>query len=121
MFFNKEISVLRTYNGGYTEDGVWQNGDVDEFTIKANVQPLNQRELEQYTSILPGGNRTNLLVKIYTSEELMLDEQMTNQVADKIVWRGRKYKIAMKEEWQSNIISHFRYIGAEVNQDEFSE
>ena len=119
MFFNKEVPVLRTYNGSYTDGGVWQDGDVDEFTIKANVQPLNQRELEQYTSILPGGNRTILLVKIYTSEELMLDEQMTNQVADKIVWRGRKYKIAMKEEWQSNIISHYRYIGVEVVQNEF--
>lgn len=120
MFFNKQVTVVRSLAGAYNEDGVWQDGQTQELTILANVQPLNQREMEQYTSVLPGGNRTNLLVKIYTSEQLLLDSQMTGQIADVILWMGKRYKIAMQEQWQSNIISHFRYIGVEVNQDEFN-
>jgi hypothetical protein len=46
---------------------------------------------------------------------------MTGQKADILLWLGKQYKIAMQEEWQSNIISHFRYIGVEVVQDEFSK
>ena len=65
MFFNKQVTVVRSLAGAYNEDGVWQDGQTQELTILANVQPLNQREVEQYTSVLPGGNRTNLLVKIY--------------------------------------------------------
>ena len=120
MFFNKSVTLIRTSAGHYTDDGQWQNGATEEMTIQANVQPLNQRELEQYTSILPGGNRTIMLVKVYTSEQLLLDEQMTGQVADVIEWLGKKYKIAMQEQWQSNIISHFRYIGVEVVENEFN-
>ena len=121
MFFNKSVTLVRTSAGHYTDGGQWQDGATEEITIQANIQPLNQRELEQYTSILPGGNRTNMLVKIYTSEELLLDEQMTGQVADVIQWLGKNYKIAMCEQWQSSIISHFRYIGVEVIQNEFND
>lgn len=121
MFFNKQVTVVRSSLGQYDEDGIWQDGKTQELTILANVQPLNANETTQYTSVLPGGNRTNLLVKIYTSEQLKLDEQMTGQIADIILWLGKRYKIAMQEQWQSGIISHYRYIGAEVNQDEFSE
>ena len=121
MFFNKNVTVVRSSVGQYDEDGNWQEGQTQKLTILANVQPLNARELEQYTSILPGGNRTVLLVKIYTSEQLKLDAQMTGQVADVVLWMGKKYKVAMQEQWQSGIISHYRYVGVEVVQDEFSE
>lgn len=121
MFFNKQVTVVRSLAGAYNEDGVWQDGQTQELTILANVQPLNQRETEQYTQILAGGNRTISMVKVYTKAILLTDVQMTGQTADILVWRGKHYKIAMVEEWQSNIISHFRYIGVEVIQDEFSK
>lgn len=119
MFFNKQVTVVRSLAGAYDEDGVWQDGQTQELTILANVQPLNTREMEQYTSVFAGGNRTIRLVKIYTSEQLMLDEQMTGQIADIILWMGKRYKVAMQEQWQSGIISHYRYIGVEVVQNEF--
>lgn len=119
MFFNKQVTVVRSLAGAYNGDGVWQDGQTQELTILANVQPLNQRETEQYTQILAGGNRTISMVKVYTNAILLTDVQMTGQTADILVWRGKHYKIAMQEEWQSNIISHFRYIGVEVVQNEF--
>ena len=121
MFFNRKVQILRSASGSYDDDGNWQEGVQQTLDVVANVQPLNTREIEQYTKILAGGNRTISLVKVYTNAILLTDVQMTGQTADILVWRGKHYKIAMVEEWQSNIISHFRYIGVEVNQDEFSE
>lgn len=119
MFFNTNVEILRTTTGQYDDDGNWQDGVQQTLDVVANVQPLNAREFEQYTKILAGGNRTISLVKVYTNAILLTDVQMTGQKADILVWRGKHYKIAMKEEWQSNIISHFRYIGVEVVQNEF--
>ena len=119
MFFNSQVEVTRLNAGAYDNDGVWQDGTTETTTIIANVQPLNQSEREQYTQVLGFGNRTIMIVKIYTNAELKLDEQMGSQKADVITWLGRKYKIAMREQWQSNIISHYRYIGVEVNPSEF--
>ena len=119
MFFNRKVQILRSSDGQYDDDGNWQDGVQQTLDVVANVQPLDTREFEQYTKILAGGNRTISLVKIYTNAILLTDAQMTGQKADILLWLGKRYKIAMKEEWQSNIISHFRYIGVEVVQDEF--
>lgn len=120
MFFNSQVALIRKAQSGYDDNGVWQDSTETETAIIANVQPLNASEKEQYTQILSGGNRTVSMVKIYTNALLLIDTQMGGQKADVIVWLGKRYKIAMKEEWQSNIISHFRYIGVEVNQNEFN-
>jgi hypothetical protein len=121
MFFNRKVQILRSASGSYDDDGNWQDGVQQTLDVIANVQPLNTREIEQYTQILAGGNRTISLVKIYTNAIHLTDGQMTGQKADILLWLGKQYKIAMQEEWQSNIISHFRYIGVEVVQDEFSK
>lgn len=121
MFFNRQVEILRSADGQYDEDGVWQEGTQQVLNVVANVQPLNARETEQYTEVLAGGNRTISMVKIYTNAILLTDAQMTGQKADILLWLGKRYKIAMAEEWQSNIISHFRYVGVEVVQDEFSK
>ena len=125
MFFNSQVDVVRKNTGAYDNDGVWHDGTVNgktetTFKIVANVQPLNQRESEQYTQVFGFGNRTIMMVKIYTNAVLLLDEQMGSQRADIVQWKGRNYKVCMKEEWQSNIINHFRYIGVEVNSSEFN-
>ena len=114
MFFNTDVDVIRHTLGRYNNDGEFVPGTVVTLTIKANVQPLNTREMEQYTHILQGGNRTTALVKIYTNTVLITDLQTVNQSADVITWNNRDFKIVMVEEWQSNIISHYRYIGQEL-------
>lgn len=114
MFFDTSITVTRHLVGRYNNDGEFVPGKSSTYTIKANVQPLNQREMEQYTHVLQGGNRTANLVKIYTSAVLITDLQTANQSADIITWNNRDFKIVMVEEWLSGIISHYRYIGQEV-------
>ena len=114
MFFNTDVEATRHLLGRYNSDGEFVPGQTTKLTIKANVQPLNQREVEQYTHILQGGNRTTTLVKIYTNAVLITDLQTVNQSADVITWNNSDFKIVMVEEWQSGIISHYRYIGQEL-------
>lgn len=114
MFFDTNVSRTRFALGHYDNDGYFVPGKETTTTIRANVQPLNQREMEQYTHILEGGNRTAMLVKIYTKEVLTPDVQTTNQRADIITWNSRAFKIVMVEEWLSGIIPHYRYIGQEL-------
>ena len=114
MFFNTDVTLTRYALGQYNTDGYFVPGTSTTSTIMANVQPLNQRELEQYTHIQQGGNRSAMLVKIYTSEVLFTDDQTMNQRADVITWNSKNFKIVMVEEWLSGIISHYRYIGQEV-------
>ena len=118
MFFNSDVAVTRQTQGGYNNDGIFVDGLHDEFEIRANVQPLNQRETEQYLHILPGGNRSAMLVKIYTNEILLTDVQTIGQKADILEWNNRRFKIVMVEEWQSHILSHYRYIGQELIQSD---
>lgn len=114
MFFDTSVTLTRYAVGQYDNDGYFVPGQTTTSTIKANVQPLNQRELEQYTHILPGGNRSASLVKIYTNEVLLTDVQTTDQRADVITWNGKNFKIVMVEQWLSGIISHYRYVGQEL-------
>ena len=114
MFFDSDVTVIRKDAGNYNDDGVFVNGTAQTMTIRANVQPLGNRGREQYTHILEGGNRTAQLVRVYTNAVLYPDSQTTGQAADVVLWRGRAFKIIMAEEWQSNIISHFKYIGQEI-------
>jgi hypothetical protein len=114
MFFNTNVFLTRYATGQYNADGIFVPGETETTTIKANVQPLNQREMEQYTHVLQGGNRSAMLVKIYTNEVLLTDVQTTGQRADVITWNNRNFKIVMVEEWLSGIISHYRYIGQEL-------
>lgn len=118
MFFNSNITVLRQSAGGYNDDGVFIDGVTTELTIAANVQPINTRERAQYTQILPSGNRSAKLVKIYSATPLLLDAQTTGQKADVILWLNGAYKVIMAEEWQNNIISHYRYIAQELVNDD---
>ena len=118
MFFNSTVTVTRNLAGHYNNDGYFVQGKSSTLTIQANVQPLNQREMAQYTAILPGGNRTAQLLKMYTNAFLNLDSQISNITADVITWRNRDFKVVMLEEWQSNIISHYRYILQEIIQND---
>jgi len=116
--FRKPQTVKR-YSGGYwDDDGEWNDGTFEEITIVASVQPLNVEELKQYSSVRPAGASQYSAVKIYSNTLLNVEKKLpdgTLQEADVLVWRGREWKVAMLEEWQSDVINHFRMIAWEVD------
>jgi hypothetical protein len=105
--------------GGYIDDdGMWHDGQAETLEIIASVQPLNADEKSQYVEMLPEGATNYNAVKIYSNTALQVEKQaqgdIAGQEADILCWRGKRYKIVNCEEWQSNVISHFRMVAWEV-------
>jgi len=70
---NKETyAVKRTATGSYT-DGIFVAGAVTNLTVKGNCQPVSGNEILQISE----GDRKRQVIKIYTTEELMLNDIVT--------------------------------------------
>jgi hypothetical protein len=46
--------------------------------------------------------------------EKQAQDGIDGQEADILLWRGKRYKVINCEEWQSNVISHFKMVSWEV-------
>ena len=103
MSFRTKQVVERVTGGYYDDDGMWHDGEPEQIEIVASVQPLNADEKSQYVEMLPQGATNYNAVKIYSNTPLHV-----------LCWRGKRYKIVNCEEWQSNVISHFRMVAWEV-------
>lgn len=118
MSFRSKQTVERTTGGYIDDDGMWNDGQAETFEIIASVQPLNADEKAQYVEMRPEGATNYNAVKIYSNTALQVQKQaqgdIAGQEADILLWRGKRYKIINCEEWQSNVISHFRMVGWEV-------
>ena len=118
MSFRTKQTVERVTGGYYDDNGMWHDGEAETIEIIASVQPLNSDERAQYVEMLPEGATNYNAVKIYSNTALQVEKQEQDgnagQEADILCWRGKKYKIVNCEEWQSNVISHFRMVGWEV-------
>ena len=116
--FRRKQTVQRITGGYYDDDGMWNEGTAEEFTIMASVQPLNADEKSQYTDMQPEGATNYNAVKIYSSTPLQVEKQAegdnAGQEADILLWRGRRWKVVNCEEWQSDVINHFRMVAWEV-------
>lgn len=118
MSFRTKQTIERVTGGHYDNDGMWNDGQAETLEIIASVQPLNANEKQQYVDVLPEGAVNYNAVKIYSNTALQVEKQEQDgnagQEADVLLWRGKRYKIVSCEEWQSNVISHFRMVGWEV-------
>lgn len=118
MSFRTKQTIERVTGGYYDDDGMWHDGEAETIEIVASVQPLNADEKSQYVDMLPEGATNYNAVKIYSNTQLQVEKQEQDgnagQEADILCWRGKRYKIVNCEEWQSNVISHFRMVAWEV-------
>ena len=121
--YRKPITVVRAKEAGFYDDnGNYVNhDDLYGFTAYASVQPLNNNErrtLENNTD----GQRYSNVVKVYTDTELYPPLQDTpdkgQNVGDVIIWRGKHYAIVSCEPYQMDIISHYKCIAVEVNEND---
>lgn len=124
--FRKKQTVRRYSGGFYDDNGEWQKGSYEEISIMASVQPLNQNEQQQYVDRMPEGGALYSAVKIYSDTPLLTAKQAQKdgtqlQEADVLVWRGRLWQVIQCEEWQSNVINHFRMVAWEIEPDKPKE
>jgi hypothetical protein len=82
------LSIVREGPVKYV-DGKPVKGEPTTFEIKANVQPLNGREL----LIVPEGDRFKDQLYLYTSERLLVN--------DRVYRKGFSYQVQVIEEWGS--------------------
>ena len=118
MSFRTKQTVERITGGYYDDGGMWHDGQAETLEIIASAQPLNSDEKAQYVGMLPEGAANYNAIKIYSNTPLQVEKQeqgaVAGQEADVLLWCGKRYKIVSCEEWQSNVINHYRMVGWEV-------
>ena len=112
----RKKQTIRRYTGGFWDDnGEWQKGSYEEISIMASIQPANHEEAQQ-----PEGITYFSAVKIYSDEPLIPSKQESQNgklliEGDILVWRGRLWQVIQCDEWQSDVISHYKAIAWEIS------
>lgn len=107
--------IVRRGPGAWVE-GRWIDGadDPAPLTILASIQPA---KLIDYDAMRPlrEGRRIEAMVRIYTDSVLNV-AGANDSNGDRLRWpyapRPGEYLVIDVSPWQSNVISHFRYLAA---------
>lgn len=112
--WEQEICIRRIGQGSYNE-GEWQEGEVQDFDAKANVQP------QQFTRTLSEtyGERLTSAIKIYTNEELRLNRE--GQKADLVKYENDWYEIVEVRKYTQLRLKHFHAIAMRINREDQEE
>lgn len=105
MSFRTSHYILRESAGAYV-NCEWVGGTRSALTVNASVQPAKMSDLKAQ----PEGRLQQVHIKIYTDAELKESDGEAGQQPDFIMYRGFAYEIVGKSEYQSGVISHFKYI-----------
>lgn len=101
------VEVTRTVGGSFVK-GVWQKGTPTTLHIKANVQPLLKGA---DLLILPEGDRTKELIKVYTTSPLLQrKEGSTPNEGDLIAWDGKVYEVLKVIAYKMGLLDHYKAI-----------
>lgn len=108
--------TLRRYEAGEYVKGRWvAGGTYTETSIIASIQPVTGKERE----LLPEGERTKEVIRIYTKYGLRQAIEQQNVKGDQISYKGRVYEVRMVETWDFdwNDMAHFKAIAVMVEDD----
>ena len=91
-------NVQRKAEGSYT-NGVFNEGASSIFTVKGNCQPVSGDDILQ----IPEGDRKRQLLKIYTEDELMVNDIVTVD--------GKEFEAHPVENWaRQERLNHYKTI-----------
>jgi hypothetical protein len=113
--FGTTYTVRRRDPGSYV-NGHWQPaGTWTEFDIVASIQPLRGKEME----LLPEGERSKEMVRIYTKSGLRQTIEQQDVKGDLVSYKGRQYEVKSVEEWEFSWdgLAHFKAIAVLVEDD----
>jgi hypothetical protein len=105
--FRRSVSVVSRGTGTYV-DGIYVEAVGATVTIQASVQPTSEREV----LALPEGRREKKSFTLYSDASLISLGQAQNP--DRVILFGEEYEVIKKEEWQNNVINHYKYIVVKV-------
>jgi len=110
MSFRTSHVVLREAAGTYT-NGVFVPGARSVTSCVASVQPV---KIGKDMQALPEGRHMSDFKKIYSGTRLQVTADGEGIQPDIIVHGGYGYELIDLDENQSNVISHYRYLGVKV-------
>jgi hypothetical protein len=96
-FKNATVSVIKGSAGTYTK-GRFTAGATTTVTQTVSIQPMSGKERQ----LLPEDIRTKNTVKIYSREQLKTTDVAGKVSADKVVYKGVTYEVAVSEDWQEH-------------------
>lgn len=117
ILFKRYIELIRHGTGGYyNNDGIYVRTDTTQRTISANVQPANNKDME----LLPDGARTIRVIKVFTDEVLLSNQQATEYTEERkgdiLIVDGVPFMVVRCDAWGSNVISHYESIATEAGE-----
>ena len=68
------LSLTRTLAGGYNDDGVWVDTNIDTTSIRGAIQPANGNQLMD----VPEGMRTEARWLLWSRSEVKVDDTITS-------------------------------------------
>ena len=112
--FRKAHTLYRQL-GDYV-DGYWVTSGETEIAITASVQPATGKDMDN----VPEGKRNRAVVVVITSTEIMTAEQATvaddpGTEADQILRNGHRYEAVHVEDWDNDVINHYRALFARMD------
>jgi hypothetical protein len=102
-----DITVSRSV-GGIWVKGVYKPNAPTTLTIKANIQPILK---STETQMLPEGDRSKEMVKVYTTSELLQRKEGVSPVqGDTFVFDGKTWEVMKVIAYKMGVLSHFKSI-----------
>lgn len=108
--FRTSHQLLTESSGAYV-NGTWVAGSRTYGTFLASVQPVM---VGQDMQALPEGRHMSDFVKVYTDDRLKVTADGEGVQPDIVVFQGYGYELVSMFQYQSNVISHYKYIGVKV-------
>lgn len=97
------------FTGGGRTNGKWVNGSTIPLEIRASVQKLSEKDLQN----LPEGVRASgQAYRLYTDDVLRTVQD--DERADQVTIYGEVYEVSSVAIWANNVISHNKYIATRL-------
>ena len=104
--FRRAFVVKRKATGSIT-NGIFTEGATSTINITASIQPLKPSEIQQ----LPEGRRNRKVFWVITSTKLNV---VSTTNPDIITVGTENFELDSAEEWQNNVINHYKYMAMKV-------
>jgi len=105
------ITIERFAEGSWSNNGRYEKGDAETFTIEASVQPASGNQVK----ILPEHRRTEEIIVIYSDKQLRVNDNKKNKSGDTLLHSGKKYEILNVKDWSRTDIPHFECLGVKLD------
>lgn len=108
--------TVRRYEAGHYDRGRWVAGtSYTDMYIVASIQPLTGKERE----LLPEGERTKEVIRIYTKYGLRQAMEQQNVKGDRVTYKGRAYEVRRVDTWDFDFdgMAHIKALAVMVEED----